>query len=79
MRLITGIFFGLGIVWFGFPLIHAAVMDAAEVVKYKSQRQMLLQEGREHLARIYASQFNLPGNPNGMDDREEMKVNDHEG
>ena len=78
MRLITGIFFGLGIVWFGFPYIHATVMDAAEVVKHKNQRQKLLQEEREHLARVFASQFNLPGNPNGMDDRE-MKVNDHEG
>ena len=76
-RLITGIFFGLGIVWFGFPYIHTAVMDSAEVVKYKRQQQKLLQEGREHLARVYASQFNLPGNPNVVDDRE-MKVNDHE-
>jgi hypothetical protein len=68
----------LGIVWFGFPYIHTAVMDSAEVVKFKRQQQKLLQEGREHLARVYASQFNLPGNPNVVDDRE-MKVNDHEG
>jgi len=52
-------------------------MDSAEVVKYKRQQQKLLQVGREHLARVYASQFNLPGNPNVVDDRE-MKVNDHE-
>lgn len=77
MRLITGVFFGLGIVWFGFPYIHAAVLDAAKVVEYKGRRLKLLQEGREHLASFYASQFNSPRNTDAEDDRE-IKENDHE-
>ena len=39
MRLITGILFGLGIVWFGFPYIHTAVMNSAEVVEYKANNE----------------------------------------
>ncbi len=30
MRILTGILFGVGVVWFGFPYIHAAFRDAAE-------------------------------------------------
>jgi len=37
MRLITGIFFGLGIVWFGFPYIHGAFQDAAVQVEAKKK------------------------------------------
>lgn len=37
MRLITGIFFGLGIVWLGFPYIHGAFQEAAVQVEAKKK------------------------------------------
>jgi uncharacterized membrane protein len=38
MRLITGILFGLGIVWLGFPYLEKLFMDTARTMKSKSQR-----------------------------------------
>ncbi len=35
LRLITGIFFGLGIVWFGFPYVEAAFQDTARTILMK--------------------------------------------
>lgn len=35
MRMITGILFGLGIVWFGFPYLDEAFTDTARVIEYK--------------------------------------------
>ncbi len=37
MRLITGILFGLGIVWFGFPYVNSVFQDAAEQVESKKK------------------------------------------
>jgi uncharacterized membrane protein len=38
MRLITGVLFGLGIVWFGFPYMNATFVDIASSLKAKFQR-----------------------------------------
>ncbi len=35
MRILTGVLFGIGIVWFGFPNIQAAFQDAADYAKKK--------------------------------------------
>ncbi len=37
MRLITGLLFGLGIVWFGFPYLDKAFTNSRQVVEYKYQ------------------------------------------
>lgn len=78
MRVVTGILFGLGIVWFGFPYIHVAATDAAEVVKYKYQQQWLLKEGKANLARLHnADRRRLDGL--GPIQGSEVKVSDVEG
>ena len=41
MRLITGILFGLGIVWFGFPFINEAFDSTARLLETKFQRAEL--------------------------------------
>ncbi len=38
MRLLTGVFFGMGVVWFGFPYLDATFNDFAETVKYRLQK-----------------------------------------
>lgn len=78
MRLITGISFGLGIVWFGFPYIHIAALNAAEVVKYNYQQKFLLKEEKDRLARLYAGEIHRPGGLN-TNEGSEMKVNNVEG
>lgn len=52
MRLISGVLFGLGIVWFGFPYIGAAFANSAQVVDYKYQYQSSLKREKERLARF---------------------------
>jgi uncharacterized membrane protein len=52
MRLITGVLFGLGIVWFGFPYLEAAFTNSAQVVDYKYQYQASLKREKERLARF---------------------------
>jgi uncharacterized membrane protein len=39
MRLISGVLFGLGIVWFGFPYIAAAFSNSAQALDFKYQVQ----------------------------------------
>ncbi len=41
MRLITGIPFGLGIVWFGFPFVEEAFNDTARLLETKFRRAEL--------------------------------------
>lgn len=77
MRMVTGILFGLGIVWFGFPYIHVAATDAAEVVKYKYQQQFLLKEGKTNLARLYNADIRGQDGLNPINDSE-VKVNNVE-
>ncbi len=38
MRLITGILFGLGTVWFGFPHLETTFQDTARIIREKFQR-----------------------------------------
>jgi uncharacterized membrane protein len=52
MRLITGLLFGLGIVWFGFPFLDDAFKNSAEIVEYKQKRRILLVKEKEHLLKI---------------------------
>jgi uncharacterized membrane protein len=40
MRLITGVLFGLGIIWFGFPFLDEAFTNSAQVVEYKAQSRI---------------------------------------
>jgi uncharacterized membrane protein len=42
MRMITGILFGIGIVWFGFPYLEEYFRDQAAWIKYKFERANLL-------------------------------------
>lgn len=41
MRMISGILFGIGIVWFGFPYIEEYFKDQAAWIKYKFERTKL--------------------------------------
>jgi uncharacterized membrane protein len=56
MRLGTGIFFGIGIVWFGFPFLDQAFEDAANSLQLKAKRleawQSKLEEGYQSLVKI---------------------------
>jgi hypothetical protein len=38
MRLISGILFGLGVVWFGFPFVAEAFSSTAEIIETKFHR-----------------------------------------
>jgi len=52
MRLITGVLFGLGIVWFGFPFLDEAFANSIEVIQYKIQYRTLLINEKKHLAKM---------------------------
>lgn len=52
MRLVTGVLFGLGIVWFGFQYIDDAFSNSTEVVRYKIQSQEWLIHEKERLIRL---------------------------
>jgi uncharacterized membrane protein len=55
MRLITGILFGLGVVWFCFPFLNAAFTNSAQVVEYKYQYRTALKNEKERLVSMYAT------------------------
>jgi uncharacterized membrane protein len=42
MRIISGILFGFGMVWFGFPHIDEVFKDSGLAIEYKNQRKALL-------------------------------------
>jgi uncharacterized membrane protein len=54
MRFASGIFFGIGIVWFGFPYLNSTFVNSAEVVEYKYQYQSWLCREKERLAQMAA-------------------------
>ncbi len=49
MRLITGVLFGLGIIWFGFPYLDEAFTNSAQVMEYNYQYRYWLQNEKERL------------------------------
>ncbi len=55
MRLITGVLFGLGIVWFGFPYLDEAFTNSAQVVEYKYRYRSWLQNEKNRLLRLSLS------------------------
>ena len=63
MRLITGIFFGLGIVWFGFHYLNEAFVNSAEIVEYKYQYRDWLKKEKERLVRLSLSPNPQIGSP----------------
>lgn len=52
MRLISGVLFGLGSVWFGFPYLDEAFRNSAEVVEYKDQYRTWFQVEKERLLKL---------------------------
>jgi len=52
MRLVTGVLFGMGIVWFGFQYIDEAFSNSTEVIRYKIQSQEWLIHEKERLIRL---------------------------
>jgi len=52
MRLISGVLFGLGIVWFGFPYLEDAFENSVDVVQYKIQYQTLLKKEKDRLIKL---------------------------
>lgn len=52
MRLMTGVLFGLGIVWFGFPYLDIAFTNSAQVVEYKYQYRAWLQMEKKRLLKL---------------------------
>ncbi|MGA9397218.1 MAG: DUF2085 domain-containing protein, partial [Anaerolineaceae bacterium] len=63
MRLLTGMFFGFGIVWFAFPLFEETFMNTWEAMEYKTHYRSLLQNEKERL-----SQLRLAADPEQMTD-----------
>jgi uncharacterized membrane protein len=59
MRLITGVLFGLGIVWFCFPYLNEAFTNSAQVVEYKYQYRTALKSEKERLVSMYATGSSL--------------------
>lgn len=55
MRVASGIFFGIGIVWFGFPYLNVAFTNSAEVVEYKYQYKSWLTREKERLVGMAAA------------------------
>jgi len=49
MRLITGILFGLGTVWYLFPLLEEAFTNMVQVIEYKHRSLMLLQREKKRI------------------------------
>ena len=56
MRLVSGLLFGLGIVWFGFPYIDEAFSNSAEIVQYKIQSQEWLVHEKDRLLRLSSAE-----------------------
>ena len=50
MRLLTGIFFGIGVVWFGFPYIDQVFTDTAQSLQNKATR---LATGQSRLDEVH--------------------------
>ena len=49
MRLLTGVLFGLGTVWYTFPFLDEAFSSMAHVVEYKRQYQKLFQREKARI------------------------------
>jgi uncharacterized membrane protein len=49
MRLLTGVLFGLGMVWYSFPFLDDALGSMARVVEYKQQYQELFQKEKARI------------------------------
>jgi uncharacterized membrane protein len=63
MRLVTGLLFGLGIVWFGFPQLDKAFTNAGQAVEYQNQYRRLLKTEKERLLKLASQpQHNTPSN-----------------
>lgn len=52
MRLITGVLFGLGIVWYGFHFIDEAFSSSRQVIENKYHYQYLMRVEKERLAAL---------------------------
>ena len=52
MRLITGLLFGLGIVWFGFPYLDETFTNSAMAVEYKFQYRAWFLMEKERLLKM---------------------------
>lgn len=57
MRLVSGLLFGLGMVWFGFPYIDESFSYSAEVVLYKIQLQERLVHEKDRLSHLSSGEF----------------------
>jgi uncharacterized membrane protein len=49
MRLISGVLFGLGMVWLGFPYLNESFLYSAEIVKLKIQNQITFGTEKQNL------------------------------
>ena len=54
MRLISGVLFGLGIVWFGFSYINEVFSNSSEIAQYKIQSRSLLNQEKERLLHLFS-------------------------
>lgn len=52
VRLVTGILFGLGIVWFCFPYLEDVFMNFRQVIEYKNHNRDLLRMEKERLLKL---------------------------
>jgi hypothetical protein len=52
IRLITGVLFGLGIVWFGFPYLSEAFTNSVQVVEYKYQYRAWVRKEKDRLMNL---------------------------
>lgn len=61
MRVISGALFGMGIVWFGFPVLNEAFINSVEVVEYKIQYRGWLQREKQRLSTYLTRDISQPG------------------
>jgi len=66
MRIITGILFGIGIVWYGFPYLEEAFTNSVEVVEYKYQYRAWLKLEKVRLAHLAAIASSSPDGADGV-------------
>lgn len=64
MRLITGVLFGFGTVWFGFALLNESVANSMKVIKENYEYRSLIQREKERILNIRLAGIQEPHDSN---------------
>lgn len=77
MRLISGIFFGIGIVLFGYPYLNEAFINMGEIVDYKVQSRRLVKNEKKRLLNLSPTVSTQLNNPDGKIQYRQEGKDDH--